>query len=113
MSGDAPTISPLNDGGVTPMIVIRVPWTTNRTPDHRRIIVEAARPIAVTDRDDRRAAWCLIFAAVEHASSDGTNAEHREVVARDESAARVFEFAVRAVDTHIETAGAAASPARR
>ena len=104
MSVCAPTISPVNDGGVDADDRDAIVVDDDRASDHRRIVVKAARPVAVADRRDRRAADRLIFAAVEHAAGGGRNAEHGEIVGGHESRARMFQPAG-GVDVNVEPAG--------
>ena len=70
--------------------------------DGARIPIEQSRPISVADDHDWRAANPLILAAIECPAGLRRHAEDLEVIARDESSARMLRFTARA-DAHVES----------
>src|SRR4029078_8075542 len=74
--------------------------------DDAGIIVKATRPIAVADRRNRRRVGAALDFRTERPAVRRGNPEDREVISGDETAARMFQLLMRAVDAHVEPAAA-------
>jgi hypothetical protein len=64
----------------------------NGLADNRLILMEASRPVAMTDGHDGCTAGRLILAAIKHTPAPRGNPEHAEIVARDKPTVRVFQL---------------------